>query len=102
MMNKLLWLMMVLLSMAACVQRPIHQGNEITKKLLTEIHVGDTKFDVERLWGSPAILDPLHPNRVEYVQQVKDQEKKEDVVRGVVVEYDRALRVQSIRPFGFQ
>jgi len=101
-MNKLLWSMMVLLAMTACVQRPIHQGNEVTKKLLPEIHVGDSKFEVENLWGSPAILDPLHPNRVEYVQQLKDKEKGEDFVRGVVVEYDRALHVQSIKPFGFQ
>ncbi len=99
---KWLGMMVVLLAMTACVQRPIHQGNELTKEKVAQVHIGDTKFFVEQTWGSPAIKDALHPNRMEYVQQVQDKDTQEHFVRGVIVEYDRALRVQSIKPFGFK
>jgi len=85
----------------ACVQRPIHQGNELSKEKVWLIQEGDTKFQVESEWGSPAMLDSLHPNRVQYVEQVKDKDKKVAYVRGITVEYDKALRVKSIQRYGF-
>jgi len=85
----------------ACVQRPIHQGNELSKEKAWLIQKGDTKFQVESAWGTPAMLDVLHPNRVEYVEQVKDKDTKEDYVRSIIVEYDKALRVKSLQRFGF-
>ncbi|MDQ6994182.1 MAG: outer membrane protein assembly factor BamE [Mariprofundaceae bacterium] len=92
---------LALLFVVSCVQRPIHQGNELTKEKAWLIQKGDSKFQVETEWGSPALLDPLHPNRVEYVEQVKDKEKNKAYVRGIIVEYDKALRVKSLQRFGF-
>jgi len=92
----------LLLLNTSCMQRSIHQGNEIAQDKVWLIQAGDTKFQVESEWGTPAILDPLHPNRVEYVQQVHDLESKEQYVRGMIVEYDAALRVKSIERFGFK
>jgi len=86
---------------SGCLQHPIHQGNELSKEKVGLIQKGDSKFQVESALGSPAMLDPLDPNRVEYVEQVKDKDKKENYVRGVIVEYDQALRVKNLQYFGF-
>jgi len=101
-MKSLISLCMLMLFFAnGCVQRPIHQGNDLSKEKIWLIQKGDSKFQVESEWGSPAIQDPLHPKRVEYVEQVKDKEKNQAYVRGVIVEYDKALRVKSLQYFGF-
>ncbi|MDQ6990245.1 MAG: outer membrane protein assembly factor BamE [Mariprofundaceae bacterium] len=92
---------LALLCVVSCVQRPIHQGNEITKDKVWLIQKGDSQFQVETEWGSPALIDPLHANRVEYVEQVKDKEKNKAYVRGIIVEYDKRLRVKSLQRFGF-
>lgn len=92
---------LLLLMTSACVQRPIHQGNELGKDKVALIQKGDSKFQVESVWGTPALVDALHPNRVEYVEQVKDKDKKEAYVRGVIVDYNQALRVERLQRFGF-
>jgi len=93
--------MLLLFLSTACVQRPIHQGNDLDKDKVWLIQEGDNKFQVESTWGTPAILDALHPNRVEYVQQVKDKKTNETYVRGIIVEYDQALRVKHLQRYGF-
>lgn len=98
---KFIYAVLMILLVSSCVQRPIHQGNALSKEKVGLIQVGDSKFEVESEWGSPAILDPLHPNRVEYVEQVKDKKKNEVYVRGIIVEYDKVLRVKSLQYFGF-
>jgi len=92
---------LLLLMTSACVQRPIHQGNELGKDKIGLIQKGDSKFQVESVWGTPALVDTLHPNRVEYVEQVKNKDKKEAYVRGIIVDYDQALRVKRLQRFGF-
>jgi len=98
---KLMYAVLLLLLVASCVQRPIYQGNELSKEKVGLIQVGDSKFAVESEWGSPAILDPLHPDRVEYVEQVKDKNKNIQYVRGIIVDYDKAWRVEKLQRFGF-
>ena len=65
--------------------------------------VGDSKFQVESLLGSPAMKDPLHPNRVRYVEDhrnIEDENEKEQL-RTIEITYDEALRVKKINYIGF-
>jgi len=91
----------VIFCLPSCIQRAIHQGNELDKEKLSLIQKGDSKFQVENVWGSPVVLDAFHPNRVKYIEQVKDKDKNEAYTRWVIVQYDAALRVQHIESFGF-
>lgn len=89
------------LAMGGCMSHPIHQGNVMKADNVWMIQVGDTRFRVESLLGTPAIQDPLHPNRVHYVEEVDNDDTGEKFTRGVDIEYDDALRVKSIHRYGF-
>jgi len=67
------------------------------------IQVGDSKFQVESLLGTPAMKDPLHPNRVRYIEDhrnIEDEGEKEKL-RTIEITYDEALRVKKIDYIGF-
>ena len=90
-----------MLTTASCMHRPTHQGNVFKEDTVWIIQEGDTKFHVESLLGSPTIVDALRPGRVQYVEQYKNEETGEAYIRGMVIDYDDALRVKHIRRFGF-
>jgi outer membrane protein assembly factor BamE (lipoprotein component of BamABCDE complex) len=90
------------LALAGCMSHPIHQGNVMKADNVWAIQEGDTRFRVESLLGTPAIKDPLHPNRVHYVEEVDNDDSGEKFTRGVDIEYDNALRVKSIHRYGFK
>jgi len=98
----LVCLTIMLLSSTACMHRNTHQGNVFEEGEVWQIQEGDTKFHVESILGSPAIKDLLHPNRVQYVEQVKENSPDAAYIRGVIIDYDNALRVKHITRFGFQ
>jgi outer membrane protein assembly factor BamE (lipoprotein component of BamABCDE complex) len=79
-----------------------HQGNVFNKNDVWLIQEGDTKFHVETVLGTPAIKDLLHPNRVQYVEQVKEVDSGAAYTRGVIIDYDDALRVKHLERFGFK
>jgi len=93
--------LLLLLSTAACRTYEIHQGNVMKDESIWSIQQGDSKFRVETLLGSPAIEDPLHPNRVRYVEDHRNSETEKDKLRVVEITYDEALRVKKIEYFGF-
>jgi len=62
--------LIIALSSTACMHRDTHQGNVFSENDVWLIQEGDTKFHVETVLGTPAIKDLLHPNRVQYVEQV--------------------------------
>jgi len=91
----------LLLSTSACRTYEIHQGNVLKNENVWSIQEGDSRFRVETLLGSPAIKDPLHPNRVRYVEDHRNSETEKDKLRTVEITYDNALRVKKIEYFGF-
>ncbi len=93
---------LAILLLFGCVHEPIHQGNRLTAQKVLMIQEGDTKFRVEQMLGSPMLDYSLHPNRVIYYEEFEDEESSEIIKRGVEITYDDALRVTSIREFGFE
>jgi len=91
----------LLLSTAACKSYEIHQGNVINDQNAWAIHVGDSRFQVESLLGTPAMKDPIHPNRVRYVEDHRNSDTEADKLRIIEITYDDALRVKKIERFGF-
>ncbi len=92
----------LMLSMSACMHHPIHQGNVLKENNVWLVQEGDTQFHVESLLGAPTIVDALIPRRVQYVEEYKNEETGEAYTRGMVIDYDNALRVKHIRRFGFK
>ncbi len=91
----------LLFSTTACMRHEIHQGNVLKDESIWLIEEGDSRFRVESLLGSPAIIDTLHPNRVTYIEDRRDAEADPDVLRRIDITYDDALRVKKIEHFGF-
>ena len=91
----------LMLTLAACVHEPVHQGNRLNQEKLQQVREGDTKFHVEQLLGTPMVGDTLHPNRSIYYEEFEDEKSGDMRKRGVVIVYDNALRVIKIEPFGF-
>ncbi len=106
---RLLLLLALALSTAACRTYEIHQGNVMENKNIWAIQEGTSKFQVETLLGSPAMKDPLRPNRVRYVEDHRNIEDSDDEnaaeekekLRVIEITYDEALRVKKIKYIGF-
>lgn len=93
----------LLLATASCRTYEIHQGNVLKDENVWAIQMGDSKFQVESLLGSPAMKDPLHPDRVRYVEDHRniEDEKEKEKLRVIEITYDEALRVKKINYIGF-
>lgn len=87
------------LLLGGCLYEPIHQGNRLQVEKVAQIDVGMTRFAVEQLLGSPMLDNTTHPQRVTYIEEFEAD--GEMVNRGIEIVYDDALRVQSVRRFGF-
>lgn len=94
--------LLIALSSTACMHRDTHQGNTFNENDAWLIQKGDTKFHVETVLGTPAIKDLLHPNRVQYIEQVKETDPDVAYTRGIIIDYDDALRVKHLERFGFK
>jgi len=92
----------IALSSTACMHRDTLQGNVFNEGDIFLVHEGDTKFHVENILGTPAIKDVLHPNHVQYIEQVKKVDPETDYTRGIIIHYDDALRVKYLKRFGFE
>jgi len=84
------------------MHRDTHQGNVFNKGDAWLIQEGDSKFRVESILGTPAINDLLHPNRVQYIEQVNEVDSGIAYSRGIIIDYDEALRVKHVKRFGFK
>ena len=93
----------LLLTTASCRTYEIRQGNVLKDENVWSIMVGDSKFQVESLLGTPAMKDPLHPNRVRYVEDHRniEDEKEKEQLRTIEITCDEALRVKKINYIGF-
>lgn len=90
------------LALSACMTMPIHQGNVLDEDKVRQIHVGESRFEVESLLGEPILEDALHPNTASYVEDFEDPATGARIRRGVVITYDPAGRVQDVHRFGFE
>lgn len=89
------------LALGGCMHEPVHQGNVLKPNAVAAIHEGMTRFAVEQLLGTPVLKDALHPDRAVYVEYFEDEQTGKTVARGIDIRYDDALRVKSVRRFGF-
>lgn len=62
-------LLIVLLQLSACSVHKIdiQQGNVITQEMFEKLRIGMDKSQVDRLMGTPLIVDPFHRDRWDYV-----------------------------------
>lgn len=93
----LLFLLLLFAAMlGGCLKNMVQQGNVLQEKQVAAIAVGDTRFRVESLLGTPILQSPLHPNRAVYVESYEDEDTGSLNNRHVIVDYDQSLRVKSI------
>ena len=96
---------LLLLAVAAvtggCMPHVVHQGNVLDPNKVNQVQVGDTRFSVETLLGTPVLHDELHPNMATYIEEYRNPDTGKHYTRGIVITYDDALRVTAIRTFGF-
>ena len=98
----LLVLLAIAIGTSGCLPHVIQQGNMLDPKKVDQIQVGDTRYSVETLLGTPVLHDLMHPNRATYIDEYNDPKTDKHYIRGIVIVYDDALRVVSIRRFGFK
>jgi len=87
--------------LAGCLSHPIHQGNDLDPFSVYRIHEGDTRFQVEKIMGTPVLTDTFHPRRSIYIEDVDDEDTKTRFRRRVVIDYDEMNRVEAIKRTGF-
>ncbi|MDQ6950542.1 MAG: outer membrane protein assembly factor BamE [Mariprofundales bacterium] len=88
--------LLVLLGLAGCLHITVQQGNMIDSTHVDAIALGDTRFRVETLLGTPVLNDVLHPNRATYVEYYEDKSGGKLPSRWVIIHYDESLRVSAI------
>ena len=49
----------------------VQQGNIIEQKKVDQLELGMSKRQVEYVMGSPMVRDPLHPDRWDYIYQLR-------------------------------
>jgi len=98
---KIITVIAFLLPLTACMKVITQQGNVLKPEKIAEIHVGDSRFQVESLIGTPVLKDTLHPNRVIYVEDYNNPDTGEKYRHRVEIFYDESGRVKDIQRFGF-
>ncbi len=64
----LLLIGVAIVTLTACTYRmDIPQGNRIDPELVEQLEIGMSRNQVEFLLGTPAIVDPFHPDQWHYV-----------------------------------
>ena len=57
-----------IVALSGCLYRmDIAQGNRISPELIGQIEIGMSRKQVEFLLGTPAIIDPFHPDQWHYI-----------------------------------
>ncbi|MDX8414506.1 MAG: outer membrane protein assembly factor BamE [Mariprofundales bacterium] len=92
----LLLLVFGAITLSGCLKNLVQQGNVIPNKTVATIAVGDTRFRVESLLGTPVLKSALHPNRAIYVESYEDEATGALNNRHITINYDQSLRVESI------
>jgi len=91
-----------LLPLTACMKSVTQQGNVLKPEKIADLHVGDSRFQVESLIGTPVLKDDLHPNRAIYMEDYDNPDTGEKYQHRVEIFYDESGRVKAIQRFGFE
>ena len=63
---------MLIVTFSGCVYRiDVPQGNRIDAEVIEQLELGMSRNQVEFLLGSPAIIDPYHPDIWHYIYYLK-------------------------------
>jgi len=117
-MRKLLFVAVLAVAASGCgvlYKQPIYQGNLIEKKAADQLKVGMSRQQVQALLGTPAVADPFHHDRWDYVASERTGRMGHTQVKDLTLwfqgdslakwegeyfpEQDQAL-VQQMRKFG--
>lgn len=75
-MRKIILSCIITLSLSACIYvPPVQQGNALDQKDVNELKPGMTKRQVNLVMGTPAIADPFHKDRWDYIYTVERKGK---------------------------
>lgn len=96
-MRTILLLAATVLTTAGCgaiYKQPMYQGNLIREQSASQLQVGQTRQQVIALLGTPAIADPFHADRWDYVgsRRVNRAGRTESATFTVFFENDRVAR----------
>lgn len=70
---------------------PVQQGNIITQDMVKQLRVGMTREQVRYVLGTPAIEDPFHADRWDYVYSIDREDEPMKVDRLTVIFRDDKL-----------
>ena len=90
-MRKLLPLVLAALITTGCgviYRQPIYQGNLLDKAAVEQLQVGMDQRQVMTLLGSPAIQDPFHHDRWDYVASRRTGRSGDTVVKNMTVWFE--------------
>lgn len=90
-MRKLLPLVLAALVTTGCgviYRQPIYQGNLLDKAAVEQLQVGMDQRQVMTLLGSPAIQDPFHHDRWDYVASRRTGRSGDTVVKNMTVWFE--------------
>jgi outer membrane protein assembly factor BamE len=81
-MRKALLLLLAALLVSGCnvvYRQPVFQGTLLEKKNVEQLREGMTQAQVVRLLGTPAIADPFHQERWDYIASAKRRRNPTEV-----------------------
>lgn len=90
-MRKLLPLVLAALVTTGCgviYRQPIYQGNLLDKAAVEQLQVGMDQRQVMTLLGTPAIQDPFHHDRWDYVASRRTGRSGDTVVKNMTVWFE--------------
>lgn len=90
-MRKLLPFVLAALVTAGCgviYRQPIYQGNLLDKAAVDQLQVGMDQRQVMALLGTPAIQDPFHHDRWDYVASRRTGRSGDTVVKNMTVWFE--------------
>ena len=90
-MRKLLPLLLAALITTGCgvvYRQPIYQGNLLDKAAVDQLQVGMDQRQVMTLLGTPAIQDPFHHDRWDYVASRRTGRTSDTVVKNMTVWFE--------------
>jgi len=89
-------LFVTLLVSACSIHRiDVQQGNVITQEMFEKLKIGMVKQQVERILGTPLVVDPFHRNRWDYVYIFKagDTKERQSAYLSVYFENDKLNKI---------
>jgi outer membrane protein assembly factor BamE len=98
-MRTLLMLMCIVIvaALSGCVRKiPIEQGNVITPEMVSELHNGMSRGEVEHVMGTPMVMNTFRENRMDYVYTYKPGRGVQTEKRVTLVfENDRVVSING-------